>query len=319
MAKRDDYRVVEDPSTLKSMREVADALETQFGMLPEVVSGGGGAWVNAQDLRGLSGIGISRLADNFNVDFTSFVLSAKELEPETDNPLLPRRLQVGIAGAPMIDPYGSRYIFRLTAAEPTRVPESLDEVRDQVEQDAWVLAAYETLLVQSDQWLSEAVEGGLEAVAGRADTSVIDLPATARRVPLPNGLLIVPPLPMIGQSDGFIEAFFGTANTARQDGEIADAPADRVTGVVGVDRQLALTVYRVDDYEPMTRDQFREAAAQPILPVIIDTTILAPARVKNPLSMESLAHRMNYVDEGGDSEAEDNTSEVAEAVPAEAS
>ncbi len=303
--KKDDYRVIEDIGQLKSMREVTEALAAEYGLQPEVRLANDGAWVSARELIDLPGIGFSRLADNERVDLTAFVLSTKELEPASDNPLLPRRLQVGLASAPMMDQFGSRYIFRLTDAQPTRVPESVDEVRDQVEQDAWRLAAYKRLLAESDSWLTEAVDSGMSAVADRANSAVIDLPATARRVPLPNGLLIIPPLPMIGQSDAFIEAYFKTANNGQSNGDIAEAPADDVTGVVGIDTQLALAVYRVDAYQPMTRSEFKENAAQPIVPILIDTTVLAPARVKNPLSFDALSERMNYVDSMGGDESDE--------------
>jgi len=301
MAKQDDYRVVGDLTKLKTMREVAERLDKEFGLLPGVRSADG-AWVNAADLSGLPGIGQARLADNINVDFRSFVLSAKELEPDKDNPLLPRRLQVGLVGAPMIGIDYTRYLFRLTDAQPTRLPGSLNEVRDRVTQDARLLSAYKKLLADKDNWLSQAVADGLEAVAERIDTTVVPLPPTSRRVALPNGLLVVPPLPGVGQSEAFIEAYFQTANKAQDQGDVSQAPADATTGVVGLDALLSLAVYRVDSYEPLTREQFAENAAIPILPVIIDTTLLAPARMENPLSLKALSLRLNYDDGDGTDE-----------------
>lgn len=303
MPKQDDYRVIDNPSTLKSMREVVEALEAEYGLLPQVRLGNNGSWIDAQELLTLPGIGQSRLADNLRVDFPSYVLSAKELEPASDNPLLPRRLQVGLAGAPMMDLNGSRYVFRLTNAEPSRVP-ALDEVREQVEQDAWRLAAYKRLVDDSDSWLRDAVNDGLAQVADRANSAVIELPPTSRRVPLQNGLLIVPPLPVIGQSATFIDAYFKTANNSRLQGDLSDAPADNLTGIVDLDRQLALAVYRIDEYKPMTREQFQENAASPIMSILIDTTVLAPARVRNPLSFDALAARLNYKDGQDDDEQE---------------
>ena len=303
MAKEDDYRVVGDLTKLKTMREVAERLDKEFGLLPEVRSAGG-AWVNAADLSGLPGIGQARLADNISVDFRSFVLSAKELEPDKENPLLPRRLQVGLVGAPMIGIDYTRYLFRLTDAQPTRLPESLDEVRDQVVKDARLLSAYKKLLADKDTWLSQAVSDGLEKLAEGIDTTVVPLPPTSRRVALPNGLLVVPPLPGVGQSEAFIEAYFQTANKAQDLGGVSQAPAEVTTGAIGLDAKLALAVYHVDSYEPMTREQFAENAAIPILPVIIDTTLLAPARMENPLSLKALTKRLNYDDGDGEEEAD---------------
>jgi hypothetical protein len=303
MDKQDDYRVIQDMSALTSMRVVADRLEAEFGLLPSVHTAERG-WVNAEDLTGLPGIGFGRLADNLRVDFTSFVLSAKELEPLSDNPLLPRRLQAGLAGSPIMGADGSRYIFRLTDAQATHLPESLDAVIEPVTQDAHLLGAYQKLLAESDGWQGQAAEEGIEAVATRADTVVIPLPPTPRRVPLANGLLSAPLLPAVGQSESFVEAFFNTANGAREHGGVEDASADKVTGTVGVDSLLALAVYRVDSYQPLTREEYNEDANNPLLPMMIDATVLAQARVENPLSLQALSYRLNYLDEFADEDEE---------------
>jgi SurA-like N-terminal domain len=306
MAKEDDYRVVGDVTRLKSMREVADRLEADYGLLPEIHSETA-SWIDADDLADLPGIGTSTLADNPRVDFRSFVLSARELEPSKENPLLPRRLQVGLAGSPMMGQDRSRYIFRLTDAQPTRQPGSLDEVRDRVTRDTRLLSAYKKLLAESQSWREQAVREGLDAVAVRANTSVVTLPPTSRRVRLPNGMLVTPYLPGIGQSDTFIKAFFNTADRARQSGDVADAPAEALIGTVGVDARLALAVFRVDGYEPLTREGYLAASVDPRIPFAIDTTVLAPARAENPLSLKALKHRLGY-DDGRDEDkpAEDD-------------
>ncbi len=312
MAKHNDYRVVEDASALTSMREIADRLESEYGLLPNVHTAEGG-WVNAEALIALPGIGQGRLADNLRVDFTSFVLSVKELEPSTDNPLLPRRLQVGLAGSPIIDRDSSRYVFRLTAAQPTHLPESLDAVRARVTQDTRKLNAYKKLLAESESWNSQAVDEGLEAVAARAQTTVVPLPQTTRRVPLANGLLAAPLLPGVGQSEAFVEAFFGTANGARENGGVQDASPDVVTGDVGIDPMLALAVYRVDSYQPLTREEYNADANNPLLPIMIDATVLSQTRAESPLSLKALSHRLNYKDDRtDDDEADAVEGEVAE-------
>ncbi len=308
MDKQDDYRVVADASKLTSMRAVAERLESEYGLLPKVLTAGGG-WVNAEALNSLPGIGQGRLADNFRVDFASFILSVKELEPSRENPLLPRRLQVGLAGSPMMGIDGSRYIFRLTDAQPTHLPDSLDAVRAQVTQDAQVLAAYKKLLAESDTWSGQAVDEGLQAIADRAETTVVPLPPTPRRVPLASGLLAAPSLPAVGQSEPFVEAFFNTANLARANGGVQDAAADAVTGGIGIDPQLSLAVYRVDSYQPLTREEYNEDANNPLLPIMIDATILAEARAENPLSLKALTHRLNYKDGREDEEEVESSDE----------
>ena len=317
MAKKDDYRVVEQGANLTSLRQVADRLETEYGLLPKV-NASDGYWINEQSMIGVAGIGQSRLADNLRVDFPSYLLSAKELEPEKDNPLLPRRLQVGLAASVMMGFDGSRYVFRLTDAQATHQPASLDVVRDQVTKDAKLLNAYKKLAGDSDAWLDRASKDGLDAVATEANASVIPLPPTPRRVPLPNGLLTAPTLPGVGQSEAFVEAFFDTANQSRDNGNAQDASDEQTIGVVGVDASLSLAVYRVDSYEPLTREEYNEDASNPVLPMMIDATILSPARMASPLSLKSLTHRMNFSsDQGLGMDDEDETEATDSVAPAE--
>ncbi len=308
MAKKDDYRVIEDGVSLTSLRQVAERLETEYGLLPKI-NASDGYWINAESLIGLAGIGQSRLADNLRVDFPSFVLSAKELEPEIDNPLLPRRLQVGLAGAPLMGFDGSRYVFRLTDAQASHLPASLDAVRDQVTEDTRLLNAYKKLTGDSQAWLDRAVEDGLDVVATEAKSQVVPIPPTSRRVRLPNGLLAAPPLPAVGQTEAFVEAFFDTANRSRESGDVQDAGNELTTGVVGLESRLALAVYRVDSYEPLTREEYNEDANNPILPTDIDLTIFWPARAASPLSLKSLSHRLNY-DRGEDGETDEESGDA---------
>ncbi len=317
MDKVDDYRVIGDITKLRSMREVADKLEDEYGFRPEVVKGNSGGWVTEQELWMLPGIGQTVLADNYNVTFAEYVLSARELKPGPDNRLLPRRLQVGLAAAPMMDISRTQYIFRLTDAEPTRVPDSLDEVRTQVMQDAWRLAAYKKLLSASDTWLQEAVDGGLEAVANTADSTVLELPATSRRIQVTNGKLVIPPLPGIGQSAKFIDAFFATANSVKATGDLSNAPAEDVTGVVGVDKELALAVYRVEDYEPITQQAYQALSADIRLPVLIEMSMLSSVSVPSPISYDALVERLNYDNGSTDQQQEAEAAAGAAASPAD--
>jgi len=301
MAKDGDYRVIGD-ARLTPLREIADRLETDFGLLPQVRSLTQ-AWINDDQLANLPGIGQSFLASNPRVDFRSYVLSTRELEPETDNPLLPHRLQTGLAGSPMISLDGARHVFRLQLAEPSRQPESIDEVLEKVQSDARLLNAYQALVSGAQAWSERAASEGLDATAAQASTTVIELPPTARRERQPSGLLAAPQLPGVGQSDTFVQAFFATADRARLNGGVQDAPKQDLVGVVAVDRQLALAVYQVDGYEPLTREQFLADVRHPMLPTEIDLTVLAKARTQNPLSLKSLKHRLNY-DDGQDEEEE---------------
>ncbi len=316
MAKQAGYRVVADPLAVTTLRQIAERLEADFGLLPQVRRMTD-EWINADDLRGLPGLGLSALASDPRVDFTSFVLSARELKPESDNPLTPLRLQAHLAGSPMRVFDGSRYIFRLTDAQPTRVPDSLDQVRDRVQRDARLLSAYRELMSQAQTRRAQAVKDGLEAVASQANTSVVPVPATSRRIPDRNGLLVPPPLAVVGQSEAFVQAFFATADRARAAGPIDQADAEALIGAVGLDHKLGLALYRIEDYEPLTEAQFQAVAASPIVTIQIERSLFTPIRLGSPLSLKSLTHRLNYISAQGGSRDDEKAEEADGADPGE--
>src|SRR5690606_5797882 len=105
-----------------------------------------------------------------------YIMSAREMEPDANNPLRPLRLQVGLPSAPLRSWDGSYHLFRLVDAAPARSPESLDEVRRQVEEDARRLAAYHLLLEDQDRWISQAKEQGLESLASEVGSPVLNVP-----------------------------------------------------------------------------------------------------------------------------------------------
>jgi hypothetical protein len=290
------YRQVPADFSPTPMRVVADALEGQFGLRPQAHRYDND-WILASKMSELPGIGFSALSQYRNVSFMAYVLSAKELEPAADNPLAALRLQVGVPSLPLRSADGSRFVFRIKAAEAARTPQALEEVREQLSRDAKALAAYELLLSETDQWRERTVEGGLKAVAEEVGREPIEVTQVPRRDIGGQGGLVAPSVEGIGQSDAFIGELFAVAELANESGSIEQAsPADRM-GAVGIDGKLSLALFELKAYQPMTRSQFATLASLPRVSSWVNQTLLA-GNGENPLSVEMLSKRVGYVPYG---------------------
>ena len=93
---------------------------------------------------------------------------------DPNNPLVTQRLQVGVPSQPVESFDQSRYIFRLTDAQPTHEPETLDEVKDAVTRDAKKKAAYDLLLAEKDKWVGRARKEKFADLAKELKVSVIN-------------------------------------------------------------------------------------------------------------------------------------------------
>ncbi len=314
LAEMNGYKVIPGDFEPPPLRVVAERIEEQYGVRPRIERVNE-RWVPAEELPDLTGIGRAVLAPQPNVSFYQYVMSARELEPPSDNPLLLRRLQVGLPSDVLRGADGSRYVFRLTAAEPSRVPDSLDLVRERVERDARALAAYERLREEKAAWRERALAEGLTAVAEQADASVIEMPPTRRReFILTQSQLQVPYVAGVGVSEAFIDTVFEQAERLHGDGGIAAAPQDERIGVVALDERLGMVVYEITDYQPMTAQEYREAVSDQsrrMLMAYVSQT-LWPQTPTEPLSLEALAARVGFeLDEEDQPDAAEVTAEPA--------
>lgn len=293
LPQQDNYRVLAKGYEPMPLQEVADQLEQRFSIKPVVQQLP--AWIAVTELENLGGIGYSYVTGRPNVSFANYVASARELEPAEDNPLVPLRLQVGVAGQTLTGFDDTHYIFRLTAAEPSRVPASLDEVREQVLADARKLKAYELLLSHRDELTQQAKADGLESLKAEDDPNVriAKIAPTRQRQASQTGM-VPPVVPGVGSSEAFITALFEAAKTASNDGKLAvdEAPIEQRVGSVAVDRRLSLAVFRADTYEPMTLEQYHQQLAQG--PVGSWVSRMVTPDASQTISLATLTERLNY-------------------------
>lgn len=282
------------------MIEVADQIEKKFGVRADVVQNDK-AFIDADGLRTLRGISQAFLIlpGNVGAPFVNYVLSAKELSTKTDNPLTGRRLQVGIASQPLVtqnteEP--SQFVFRLIDAQASHAPASLAEVREEVERDAKQLKAFEELVNDSQDWVARFIKEGPDGLAKDVQSSVISPPPFPRRE-FDMQSFDVPNIDGVGRSEAFVDRVFDLASSLNEKGGVAKAPpADRVTSIP-VDRQLSLYVVRLDDFTPITHEQYEQNAMRGV--AAIQQWVMSEAK-GDPFSVESISKRISYVPEHPD-------------------
>ncbi|MFP4222678.1 MAG: hypothetical protein ACLFVN_01250 [Phycisphaeraceae bacterium] len=292
---QDGYRQLPEDFQPTSLEEVASEVEAQFGVRP-IVHQRTDDWTPVQELTQLQGIGEAQLMQGQPTPFALYVASARELRPGQDNPLRALGLQVGVPSRPLEDVESNRYLFRLTAAEPARAPESLDEVREQVVQDWKRREAFHVLEQERDRWLAEAREQGLETVGALPGAEVVTIPPTPRQQINPQTRqLMTPWLPQIGQSEKLIDALFEQAAEATQFGQmpVEQAPLAERVGATALPEQLALAVFEIEEYNPMTREQYEQVITGGMLPGTV-RLLMPDARGLETISFSGVADRVNW-------------------------
>lgn len=275
---------------------VAEKLEEQFGVRPDVVREDS-RWLDRRDLMQLEGIGVSVLrAGGMSraVPFADYALSAMEIQgTEVTGPLASLRLQTKLPSQPLTTFEGDRYLFRLIEAQPARDPQSLDEVREQVERDARRLAAYEKLLAERDRWVAEAAVKGIEALQLELNAQVLRPEPFPKRI---DGILgvMTPNIPEIGSDTAFVDAVFELAERVMQAGGIGAVEPSARLGAVALDSKQQLLIVRLVEYSPMTRSNLNMAMSDPGVSTAIMQAVTEGTNGKSPMSREALIARTGY-------------------------
>jgi hypothetical protein len=297
--------------------DVADQLQRQFGVRTDVIREDS-RWLDAKELAELPGIGTSALIgerDREGASFVQYVLSSREIaDPEDRSPLIMLRLQAKLPSQPLVSPVsGDRYLFRLIEAQRSHEPAALDEVRDAVTQDARRLAAYKKLLDDQASWANQLSVKTMAALQLELNTEFIRPAPFPKRVDTVLGT-DVPEIPGLGKSEELVDRVFALADRVMEAGGPATAPPALATDVIPIDREQALVLVRLLDYQPITRSNFEVAASDPRTSAAVLQAVVE--RSGDPLSRKTLIARTGYT--GSGAEAESQTSPTAPPAPAPA-
>jgi len=284
------FRIVPDDWEPMPLSELANDLQERFDILPTVRRLDDRP-LQPTDLTRLEGIRDARTADQRNVPFPDYVMSAKEIAGPDASPL---RLQARMPSQVMKDEAGSYYLFRLIEAAPPTSPESLEEVRSRVVADARRVNAYEKVLLERQGELrSEAVAVGLNDFANNYQTQVVNPPLFTRRQIGPAGTLTAPVIAGLGQSDELVDQLFERALVLYQSGSPESQPTEARTVAVPVPSEMALVVARIDRFLPVTREMYDEQAGGPFVTGWLNQQFFTGVE-GDPFSREVIEQRLGF-------------------------
>lgn len=314
---RDDtsgYYNIPDGLIPLELETVAKAVQEEYGVLPDVVRIDE-KWLKVpDDLLSLTDIGDAYLATGSGAArqtyplaamrtaqgvFPGYIDSLRELKPPANHPLIPLRLQAKVVSRPMVDGSGDGYLVRASAAEASRVPTSLNEVREDVVRDVKRLKAYGKIAKSMNGWLEAAQRDGMEKLATnrgeRYDTELAPRtvgPFPRRQIDQRTGRIRVPFLPGIGQSEQFVDLLFNQVAAMEEQGKsITDDEASYFG--IGLEQNLTHYIVHVTDYRLPTRQEFEQMK---FFAGIIARQMDAAQSGANvhPFSFQALSQRVDY-------------------------
>jgi hypothetical protein len=157
------------------MREQVERLKESRGVMPETVEEGG--LLSKKQLTDLPGIGQSFSQESFyRTSFPEYAIDLAEpfmTEDQHKQAMENRRQTLALfqASPPLRDNFGNIYIFRLTAAETSHPPATLDEVESQVRNDWRMNEAMKKAKDAAKQLVESAkTRGGLQQALNAGNT-----------------------------------------------------------------------------------------------------------------------------------------------------
>ena len=296
--------------------ELATSLQEEFGIdLPTY--GSVATWTSISETNDIPVIGALR-ATNVGQLLTTcqtLISSAKEFKDSGAY-----RIQEGVASSVLQNSNNDLYLFRITETDPTREPESIDEVRDAVEKDLGRIARWETLqdmietLARTDGLLAVSVKYG-EVINRPQSVSLVDTgiptsldPATRRplmsqsivnRLSLGQQIADMNSiLPTLSKSDnGVIQSIIDRTSDLPIDTPINSLPVEKSTFVIASPENMALVVVRVTGTSPASRElaaDFTGGSTSILQAMMSFDELGGVSNIEEVFSFASLADRHNF-------------------------
>jgi hypothetical protein len=280
LGKRNGYEDLPDGWTGLSYQQLALDLQAEYGIALPHYQATGSRLRTADELRELDGIGTAS-TDKFGptpVSLTTLVQGARAFGGSTMIPI-----QQGVTGPPLRDADRSVYLFRITATDTSRPPNSVEEVRDQLIADLNRVEDYERLTGNAQGIRQVAVADGLLALAMQYDTPV--------KAPTNLTLGFSASLPGIGVNEELVEAIVDHAMALPRDIAVADLPEQERVLVLPVQDNLSLLVARLMDQTPLTQEIYKTYMQYGLVQSKLLAEEVATDDPKKEFGFEALAER----------------------------
>jgi len=321
LAHRGGYLELPDGWAGQPLADLALDIQDSFGVALPEYHALGDRWLTAGDLIEIDRIGAAS-TDKFGqtpVRLSQLVMAAKAFG---GSPTIP--IQLGVAGPPLRGADGSVYLFRIIATDPSRPPDSVDEVRAAVVADLDKLAHYRQLAEASDRVRQVATEEGMVALAMLYDTTV--RPAASVSMTDVSTLFSAggpqpTRLPVIGRHEPTAAAIIDRGMALPQDVLLADMPVEDRLLVIPVEDRLSVLVALINDQAPLTEELYRIYAQNGMIQLALIAEDLAEVSpLDDAFSYNALAKRHNFEIAGSDAPVAEpdaaNDASQADAAPA---
>jgi hypothetical protein len=291
-----------------NFQTLSNEIATQFKINPPAYGSTGTVLRSIDDLRTMPGVG-SASTDQFGnrpMTLPNLVAALKEFAKPNDIPLT----QAGIALPPLTASNKDIFLVRVVRVDPSRAPNSIDEVRDALVRDVTAIKRFEAIDAQTSALKTTADADGLFKVASDFGTAVQNVAGIRETNPqgLQFGIKFSSSLPGIGSDPDVSRDIVARTLALPRDPAtpLADLPAADRTFVISLPKKLAVLVVRVTDLVPLTQEDF-----EPLVSDLRTHGSLAgdgyQEAIRNLFSLDALMARHNFKlsREGKDAEGED--------------
>lgn len=240
---------------------LADQIAQRFGIPVPTYRAVGETWLSAKDLDLVTGLG-GATTDKLGatpLKVSQVTAKLKEFKPVEDT----APTQVGVALPPFTGADKTIYVVRAIAADPSRAPATIDEVRVQVGDDVKSLERFAKLEAASSELLAKAKAEGPRAVANEYGATVEFLPTLREADPrfIGFGMKFGGDIPGLGNDPATVRAISREAARIPLDKPAGETPAGDRTFLVPVPDKMTLVLVRVDDVFPLTREEYQPLAS----------------------------------------------------------
>ncbi|MHC5022707.1 MAG: hypothetical protein ACYTGG_02180 [Planctomycetota bacterium] len=306
LPEREGFLVLPDDWKQQSLAlpALAESIRARFEIELPAYESVGDRWLDMADLADLGEIGRAS-TDKFDATpqgLGQLVAAAKEFDGDGSVPV-----QQGVATPPLRTSIngqdGSLYIARITETDPSRPPDSADEVRADVVRDLKRLDAYRQLADSLSTLEAEARDKGMLEMALDRGTSLRMAPEITMCSRQLLELLVqrqLPPqalatsLPVIGADEPTVQAIVDRALQLPMTSDLSEVPETERTFALPVEDKLSVIVVRLLEQNPLTQELYRVLASNNALQALLLESEIDTAAAEEAFSFETMAARHEF-------------------------
>lgn len=260
-------------------------------IVPPTVTRMDGRWIPIADLNVLPGVGSAVYTSaTAQMSLGQLATRSHELADVTD---LDLQARVPFVTTPLIDQAGNRYYIEILDARRQSVPESIDEVREQVIKDARIAKAFERLASEAPEFRVTATLQGLDAVATAFEARFPGTDVT----PLNQIMLTRTDVSFLAQQvndEGFRNAVIDAASSIPATAKMDESNVDARTIAKPVPAIRSVVVAQITHREPVTVEALRTLSQTQVIRFMFQER-MRTLQKDGTFSVDAVSKRLDFV------------------------